>query len=212
MVNHTQIEEYVQREILPLYEAFDAAHGPDHVHYVIERSLVLAEEYPVDVNMVYVIAAYHDIGLCHGREHHHTVSREMLMKDQQLNQWFTPEQIEIMAQAVEDHRASNAHEPTTIYGKIVAEADRGIEYHMILRRMIQYSLKNFPDYTHEEHFERCYSHMKDKYGRGGYLKLWLDSGENRRNLDIMQIILEDREQVHADFTKMMTTIQQKRCL
>jgi uncharacterized protein len=41
-----------------------------------------------------------------------------------------------MKEAVEDHRASSSRQPRSIYGKIVAEADRDIDTHEIFLRAI----------------------------------------------------------------------------
>ena len=66
------IIEYVEREIIPRYDVFDKAHRRDHVCMVIEQSLVLAQYMPdLSIDMVYCIAAYHDLGLINGRENHH---------------------------------------------------------------------------------------------------------------------------------------------
>lgn len=100
---------YIEKEIVPLYTFFDKAHQIEHVRNVIEESLKLSQYYPIDTAMVYVIAAFHDIGLCQGREYHHLVSGEMMRNNPDLRQWFNEEQITIMAEAVEDHRASNTH-------------------------------------------------------------------------------------------------------
>ena len=115
------IQAYIKREILPRYDNFDAAHRRDHVEMVIRQSLELAEQTGADAEMAYVIAAYHDTGLCEGRERHHLVSGKIIRADQNLLQWFSPEQIEMMACAAEDHRASADHAPRTLYGRIVAE-------------------------------------------------------------------------------------------
>ena len=100
------LKEYIEAEILPRYENYDPAHRLDHIGAVISRSAGLAQGFDVDKDMVYAIAAYHDLGICEGRELHHLSSARMMREDKNLLQWFTPEQIEIMAQAVEDHRAS----------------------------------------------------------------------------------------------------------
>ena len=131
-----QLRCYIETAIIPQYEKFDDAHKSDHVQSVIENSLDLAQHYEVDINMVYVVAAYHDVGLIYGRDVHHIESAKMLGNDNHLRQWFSDAQVEIMGQAVEDHRASNKHEPRTIYGKIVAEADRMISADVIIRRTI----------------------------------------------------------------------------
>ena len=132
------MKHYLETEIIPRYETFDKAHRTEHVRQVIAESLKLASYYVVDERMVYAVAAYHDIGLCEGREHHHLVSGRMMRADSRLREWFSEEEIEVMAQAVEDHRASNVHAPRSIYGRIVAEADRLIEPMQILRRTVQY--------------------------------------------------------------------------
>lgn len=178
-----ELVEYVEREIIPRYDGFDAAHRRDHVTTVIEQSLALAESHNLDVNMAYAIAAYHDIGLVNGREHHHSDSKRMMLADEELLRWFTPEQIAIMADATEDHRASSKSAPRTIYGRIVAEADRVIESETIIRRTIQYTLANHPALNREEGYERMVEHLHEKYDYGGYLKLWIEGSKNEARLE-----------------------------
>ncbi len=122
-----ELKAYIEAEIIPRYGAFDAAHRTDHVRTVIAQSLVLAGHYEVDADMVYAIAAYHDTGLAYGRESHHIRSGEILLGDSFMRQRFTEEQMAVMRDAIEDHRASSDHAPRTIYGRIVAEADRCLD-------------------------------------------------------------------------------------
>ena len=122
-----ELKNHIETEIIPRYESFDAAHGTDHVRTVIAQSLDLARHYDVDADMIYAVAAYHDTGLARGRELHHIHSGEILLADTELRRWFTAEQLAVMRDAVEDHRASSDHAPRTIYGRIVAEADRCID-------------------------------------------------------------------------------------
>ena len=149
--------------------------------------------------MVYTIAAFHDIGLCQGREYHHIVSGEMIRNNQTLRQWFNEEQITIMAEAVEDHRASNKHIPRSIYGKIVAEADRLISPHSILLRTIQYGLSHYPKLKKEEQYLRFCEHLQEKYAEGGYLKLWIPESENAKQLEELRKIIKDKEQLRKTF-------------
>ena len=137
------LRQYIETEIIPRYDSFDAAHRRDHVEYVIAQSLKLAEHYDVDRDMVYAIAAYHDTGLAVDRKTHHLESGRIIRSDRSLRQWFNEARIEMMAQAVEDHRASSDHEPRSIYGKIVAEADRQIDPETIIRRTVQYDFCSF---------------------------------------------------------------------
>lgn len=185
------MKRYIETEILPRYESFDKAHQRDHADYVIRQSLELAKHYDVDMNMVYAIAAYHDTGLAVDRKTHHLESGKVVRNDKRLAEWFTPEQIETIAQAVEDHRASNKNEPRSIYGKIVAEADRQIDGMTILRRTIQFGLNHYPQLDMEGHWERTLEHINEKYAEGGYLRLWIPESTNALKLREFQSMIKN---------------------
>lgn len=185
------LREYIEKNILPRYDNFDKAHRQEHVRTVISQSMELAASLDVNIDMVYAIAAYHDTGLCEGREHHHEVSARIINEDQNLRRWFTEEQIAIMADAAEDHRASSGHEPRTIYGRIVAEADRCINPMTIIRRTVQFGLDHYPELNREEHFKRMMTHLHEKYGRSGYLKLWFADSPNARRLEELRNMMDD---------------------
>lgn len=191
--------EYIEREILPRYDHFDQAHQRDHVTMVIQQSLDIASRLDVDTDMVYAIAAYHDTGLCEGREHHHEVSAQIIKADQNLRQWFTEEQILVMADAAEDHRASAKQAPRTIYGRIVAEADRFIDPDTIVRRTIQYGMDHYPELSREEQYQRMLTHLKEKYGRNGYLKLWFPDSPNAVRLKQLHDMIDDEQAVRQLF-------------
>ena len=126
-----EIMDFVEKQILPKYNAFGESHGLRHVTRVIRNSLKLVPVTGADIDMVYVIAAYHDLGMSGPRAIHHITSGKILQADSRLKRWFNKEQIKIMKEAVEDHRASSSRQPRSIYGKIVAEADRDIDVHEI---------------------------------------------------------------------------------
>ena len=186
-----ELIDYIETEILPRYDAFDKAHNRTHAHTVISQSLKLAQHYDVSPAMVYTIAAFHDTGLAEGREQHHTASARIIREDKRLKELFTDKEIEIIADAVEDHRASCSKPPRTIYGKIVAEADRIIDSTTIMARTIQYGLSNYPALTKEEHIERAVAHIKEKYGEGGYLKLWIPQSENAARLQDFRALISN---------------------
>lgn len=190
---------YVEAEIIPRYAHFDRAHSTDHVRSVIDRSLALARRYDVDPDMVYVIAAYHDTGLAFGRERHHIDAGRILAEDAELRRRFTEEQIGIMREAVEDHRASSDHPPRTIYGRIVAEADRVIDPATIVRRTVQYGLANYPALDREGHYARCLAHLQKKYAEGGYLRLWIAESDNARRLEELRAIIRDPQRLRRLF-------------
>ena len=195
------IRQYIESEIIPRYDNFDAAHGRDHVEYVIAQSLKLAEHYDVDRDMVYVIAAYHDTGLAVDRKTHHLESGRIIRSDQSLRQWFNEGQIETMAQAVEDHRASSDHEPRSIYGKIVAEADRQIDPETIIRRTVQYGLSHYPELDREGHWQRMLDHLNEKYAEGGYLRLWIPESDNAAKLSELHGLIRDMDYLESLFDR-----------
>ncbi len=185
--------DYIEAEILPRYDHFDKAHRRDHADMVISQSLQLASQLNLRPDLAYTIAAYHDTGLCQGREHHHEASAQIIQADARLRRWFTDDEITLIAQAAEDHRASSGHQPRSIYGRVVAEADRFIDPHNIIRRTIQYGLEHYPHLSPEEHYRRMLDHLHEKYGRGGYLHLWFPDSPNARRLEQLRQMMLDEE-------------------
>lgn len=204
-----EIMEFVERQILPRYNAFGESHGLRHVTRVIKNSLRLADVTGADIDMVYVIAAYHDLGMEGPRAIHHLTSGKILMADARLKKWFNADQLKVMKEAVEDHRASSSRQPRSIYGKIVAEADRDIDVHEIFLRAIQYGKENGLDKTVEEHWERFAQHMDEKYSNNGYIKLWIPNSPNEKALKELRNIIEDKKLLRKafdDIWKEMTEI------
>lgn len=194
-----ELQKYIETMIIPKYADFDKGHNLEHVQTVINESLNLAEKCNVNLDYAYVIAAYHDLGLCDGREFHHIVSGKILEADNVLNQWFSSDEIKLMKEAVEDHRASSKNPPRSIYGKIVAEADRDIIPLKIIKRTIQYSMKNTPSDDKEVHWQHLTEHMAEKYAKGGYMKLWFEDSKNAEPLNELRQIIEDKTKLRNIF-------------
>ena len=191
------LQQYIEQSILPQYEAFDGGHRHDHADSVIRESIKLAREYQADERMAYTIAAYHDLGLRIDREKHHIHSGEILMADETLRQWFTQEQLLTMRDAIEDHRASSKNPPRTIYGAIVAEADRQMVPETVIHRTMAYSAKLFPNGDFETLYQRSKEHLLEKYAEGGYMHLWLNSERNMQGLQALRDIIRDEQQLRA---------------
>lgn len=196
-----ELKAYIESVILPRYEAYDAAHRRDHIEGVISRSLDFATHYEVDESMVYTVAAYHDLGLVEGRELHHISSGRMMMEDEALCRWFSPEQRVTMREAIEDHRASATTPPRTIYGMIVAEADRQIVPEVVMTRTVQYGLSHYPNHSKEEHWERFVAHLREKYDYGGYLKLYIPHSDNATRLEELRQIIAQPTKLREEFEK-----------
>ncbi len=198
--------EFVEKQILPRYTAFGESHGLYHVTRVIRNSLELARMLGADINMTYTIAAYHDLGMEGPRAIHHITSGKILTADARLKKWFSPEQIKIMREAVEDHRASASHAPRSIYGKIVAEADRDIDIDTVFTRAIQYGIEHDPDKDKEWQFKRFDSHMEEKYSNNGYIKLWIPHSPNEKKLKELRDIIVNKELLRQYFDKIYDKI------
>ena len=215
----TDLENYIYNDITSRYAGFDPAHREDHVFTVISQALELLEkmpewiaaqkaagndvtdwDVPVRRDILLAAAAFHDLGLANGRENHHLDSGKIIREDQRMKEWFSPEEIEIIAQAAEDHRASGKSTPRSIYGMLVAEADRVIDGETIIRRTIQFGLKHYPDLDRKGHIDRAVAHLREKYGRGGYLKLWIPWSDNAARLSALQEIIADDSVVHQAVT------------
>jgi len=189
----------VEEAIIPRYDGFDKGHQRDHAEYVIAEALNLSGYYDVDLDMIYAAAAFHDIGLCEDRKTHHIISAKIVREDKELMEFFSPEQIEIIADAAEDHRASSDHEPRTIYGKIIAEADRQIVPEVVFRRTVQFGMKHYPELDKEGHWMRTVQHLEEKYAERGYLKLWIPESPNARRLEELRTIIRDKDALRKVF-------------
>ncbi|MBR1687659.1 MAG: HD domain-containing protein [Prevotella sp.] len=194
--------EFIETQILPQYAAFDKAHNLSHVTRVIRRALDLARRTGADINMVYVIAAYHDLGMSGPRAVHHLTGGKLLASDARLKRWFAPTQIQIMKEAVEDHRASASHAPRSLYGKIVAEADRDLDPETVFRRTVQFGLANYPQLDKEHQWLRFKEHMDNKYAPAGYIRLWIPGSENEENLKELRRIIASPTELRQIFDRM----------
>lgn len=201
-----EIMEFVETQILPKYTEFGESHGLRHVNRVIKNSLELARITGADINMVYVVAAYHDLGMSGPRAIHHITSGKILMADARLKRWFSQDQIKIMKEAVEDHRASSSRQPRSIYGKIVAEADRDIDTHEIFLRAILYAKENNLGKDKEQIWELFAHHMDAKYSVHGYIKLWIPNSPNEKELKMLRDIIEDKALLRQEFDKIYESI------
>ena len=196
------LASFVETELVPRYASFDKAHREDHARSVISRALDLAKYYPVSRDMLYAAAACHDIGLAVDRASHHLESGKIIRGTAQLREWFDPDEIETIAQAAEDHRASAAGEPRSIYGRIVAEADRLIEPEQIIRRTVQFGLAHYPELPMEGHWQRTLDHLHEKYADGGYLRLWIPESPNAASLAELRSIIRDEPHLRTIFDRL----------
>lgn len=188
------LKNYIEKNIFPEYSKNEPAHNIDHIKYVINRSFKFADTIQnINYNMVYTIAAYHDIGHYIDSKRHNIISGEIMSKDKNLKRFFSDEELKIIREAIEDHRASSNHEPRSIYGKIVSTADRNNTVEACLRRSYTYGKKLEPNSTDEELFERAYKHLNLKFGENGYAKFFFKDEEYEKFLKEIRELLSDKK-------------------
>ena len=187
------LKKYIEENIFPKYDKF-YSHGMIHINNVINNMLMLAEYYKLDINMAYTIASYHDSGLAIDRENHEKESGKILEKDNELKKYFTKEQIKIMKEAIEDHRGSRKTRPRNIYGECISDSDRDFDINLLVKRQISTSIKHYPNYNFEEHFENCYNYMCNRINSNGNFNLWTNNPTmiERRNKFQLKYLNKDK--------------------
>lgn len=197
-----ELKKYIEENIFTGYDKNEDGHKLDHIMYVIDRSFMFASRVPdVNLEMVYVIAAYHDIGHYIDAENHEKVSGEMLLKDKNLRRFFTDEEIKIMSEAVCDHRASSKSEPRSIYGKIVSSADRNVLVEIPLKRTYSYRKVHSPNSTLDEIIKESRQHLLDKFGKKGYAttKMYFEDEDYKKFLEDITVLASNEEEFKRRF-------------
>lgn len=196
MINGS-LKKYIEEVIFPQYELNDMGHNIDHIKYVIERSLKFASEVSnINLNMVYTIAAYHDIGHHIDAKNHEVVSAKILGEDEKLKEYFSKEEIDEMVCAVEDHRASLEYEPRSVYGKIVSSADRNTLIEIPLKRTYAYRIEHNPESSLEQIIEESRLHLKNKFGKEGYAteKMYFEDNDYKLFLKEIAELVDNEEE------------------
>ena len=208
MINK-DLKNYIENNIFKEYSKNEEAHGLNHIKFVIKRSLDLSKDKDLNINMIYTIAAYHDIGHHIDAKNHEAVSAKILLEDENLKKFFNEEEITLMKEAVEDHRASLKREPRSIYGKVVSSADRGIDVDEALRRCYFYRKKHYPELNNEQIIEDTYEHLNNKYGEDGYANFFLEDKKYEDYLKEIRNLIKNKEEFIKRNKKIIEDIEKK---
>ena len=193
-----ELRTFVDEKIKPLYKTFDKAHNLSHFKFVTENCVEYAKELIkmgvlVDLEIAYLVGALHDIGISQGRENHAKTSGAMVRSCKKLKEFFSLNDIETIAQAVEDHSSHLEYEPRSIYGKIVADADRNNTLYLVFSRPIKYGLKHESFKDKNCHVDRVFEFVNQKFGRNGYVKYWLNIPQTRKEQQQVWNLLDDEK-------------------
>lgn len=198
------LQNYIEKEIFPQYQKNDQGHNLEHITYVIDRSLKFAQTISnINYDMVYTIAAFHDIGHALDPKNHEKISGDRLASDEVIKKFFTEEQIAIMVEAIYDHRASKEGDPETIYGKILASADKNTSVESSLQRTYAYRKKNYPNLSLEETIEESRRHLIQKFGKQGYAnsKMYFEDKAYQQYLEEIGRLVQDKEEFEKQYKK-----------
>jgi len=204
------LADFINRKVVPMYKRHDPGHDVNHLNEVVDFALKLAKKVKdkIDLNILYASAAFHDVGLRVNREDHHIHSGKIVRRLKTLKKWFNEDEIEIIAQACEDHRASGKNPIRSIYGKIVSDSDRTSLFNVerLLERTWMYRedlLKsNIPD---EEIFDNMYAHVVKKMSKDkGYVKIQLKETLQlmKKDIDRTQDYISNRDKLYKLFLEM----------
>lgn len=196
MINK-ELKNYIEANVLPVYKNNEQGHGIKHIEYVVRRSLNFASQVQgINLDIVYTVACYHDVGHYIDAKNHEKVSADIFMKDEGIKAFFTPEQITIIFEAIQDHRASGEGDPRSIYGKIVSSADRRTDLDDIMRTMYTYRLKHSPDISIQENIEEAYLHISRKFAYGGYgiAKMYFNDDEFSKLIEQAEYFKQNKDE------------------
>ena len=197
-----EVLDFVNKEIKPKYKTFDKAHNLSHFKFVTQNCIEYSKELikqgqEIDLEIAYIVGALHDVGIEKGREGHAKSSGRFVRENKVLKILFGADKIELIAQAVEDHSSHLEYEPRSIYGKIVADADRNNSLYLVFSRPVKFGVKNEPQFNREEQIARVYEFVNKKFGRNGYVNYWLDIPQTTREQQKVWDLLDKKQECLA---------------
>ena len=201
-------KSYIETNIIDKYRTFDPAHDIEHVNSVISESVKVSSELGLNPILAYIAAAYHDIGLQYGRENHHIDSARLVREDIWLRNIFNKEEIDLIADACEDHRASSGNPPRSIYGIIIADSDRQVDPDTVIKRTIKFSIAHHEG-DMEYQYKRTAEHLERKYSKDGYIHLFLPSKEKLDNLKELAYLVAHPAKLKEKFNHLFSEIQKE---
>jgi hypothetical protein len=154
-----------------MYDSFDDGHNRNHCLLVRKMAVLLAKKYlPEKIELAFIAATLHDIGISLGREDHESNGEKLIRQDKYLQDNLSKEDFEELCYAVKEHRASTGN-PQTILAKIISDADRGGgsgSPSQAFSRAYYYGLQKQPDLSKEEQILRAAKHQVEKFSEGSY--------------------------------------------
>ena len=106
-----------------------------------------------------------------------------------------------MKAAILEHRSSYCGSYTSIYSKILSQADRSFDLNLMIERSILYGLANFPQYDYQQHLRRTYDYLVKKYGKMGRVYMVLDYAPDKVKQQEIYKLLDSEQEFEMLFKK-----------
>ena len=192
------LKEYIENNIMPIYDLNDKGHNKNHIKFVLNRALEISKNYDIDYNILYTCVSLHDIA-CHiNREKHEILSAEFAYNDKFLKEYFSEYDLNIIKEAIEDHRASSNNIPRNIYGKILSSADRKVSIKEYLIASLFFGQTDINKIDMEEAIKQSYNHAIKKFGKEGYAtkKFYVEDGRYKKFLNDLQSLIHNKKEFY----------------
>ena len=190
------LKKYISESIFPEYKKNDKGHGLIHILEVIRRSFVLNKNLNLglDVNMIYTIAACHDLGKYINSDIHEKIAADIFIKDENMKLFFNEEQRIIIKEAIEDHRSSKKDHPRTKYGELISSADRNTRIEIVFIRSFFVAHERMPEMNIEEYLDYTYKRLSKRYGEEEPENMFLEDEDYRIFISEMRELLKHEEE------------------
>lgn len=190
------LKDYIAEHIFPEYEKNDGGHNIAHILEVIRRSFALNDTFKLglDDNMIYAIASYHDWGKYEDHSVHHLIAARNFMNDEGMDKFFTPEEKQIIKEAIEDHRSSKEDEPRSIYGKLISSADRNTRIEIVFIRSFFVAHERMPETNIEEYLDYTIQRLSKKYDEENPENMFFEDETYKVFIQDMRDLLKKEEE------------------
>ena len=190
------LKDYITEHIFPEYEKNDGGHNIAHILEVIRRSFALNDTFKLglDDNMIYAIASCHDWGKYEDHSIHHLIAARNFMNDEGMNKFFTPEEKQIIKEAIEDHRSSKEDEPRSVYGKLISSADRNTRIEIVFIRSFFVAHERMPETNIEEYLDYTIKRLSKKYDEENPENMFFEDETYKVFIQDMRDLLKKEEE------------------
>lgn len=157
------------------WELNDMAHRETHFENVFKTGMLINERLKLWYlpKQILFAAYFHDL-FAWSRINHHELSYKWMMTTDHplILSNLEAEEVELVAKACLQHRASFKGEFFGKFCELINSADREMpgDVSKMLERAIQFREKNFPKMSEDQRYEDAVLHLKDKFGVGGYAR------------------------------------------